>query len=141
MKSYNISKGILKEKSKKELMRIIDILQKESDSLAKALGELMKKQEKYRWHDLRKDSSDTPDKLKGRFGDEYYEVVFEDEELNNPRCFFKYDDFDGFGVYRDYYDEKTLGFVDSEFESVSDFMGSKVIAWREIEPFEGDTYE
>lgn len=100
------------------------------------LQELVFKQEKYRWHDLRKDSSDTPDKLKDRFGDEYYEVVFEDEEFNNPRIFFKYDDCDGFGSYHDYYDEKTLGFVDSEFESASDLIGSKIIAWRLIEPFE-----
>lgn len=114
MNRYIISKGILKEKSKKELMRIIDNFQKERDSLANALTELVEKSEKYKWHDLRKNSSDLPQ---------------DDTDILCTNQHGQYLEGKGYLLH---YDER-----DEVFEMETDeFIMYDVIAWKYIEPFE-----
>ena len=49
----------------------------------------------------------------------------------------QYEEEYGFGLWRDIYDPVTLGFVDSEFETMEDLKYEKVLYWMPmIEPSE-----
>lgn len=74
--------------------------------------EALEKQEKYKWHDLRKNPKDLPDERNvviGFDGSEYGATVFYDS-----------------GIYR--------GWATSD----QDFEPSDITAWRYMEPFEED---
>lgn len=102
------------------------------------MNKFIEKQKRYRWHSLRKDPEDTPDKMEGLFGNEFFEVVQEDNEDAIPRASYQYDSESGFGWWNDIYDPVTLGFVDSEFHSLKDEGLADVVAWRLVEPYEED---
>lgn len=93
---------------------------------------------KYRWHDLRKDPDDLPDKLEGGTGMEFYETVQENHEHDEVRASYQFEEEIGWGWWSDIYDPVTLGFVDTEFHELEEEGYEKVIAWREIEPFESE---
>ena len=98
---------------------------------------VLEKAEKYYWPDLRKDPEDLPDKLQGKTGMEFYETVQENHEHDEIRASYQYCDAIGaWGWWSDIYDPVTLGFVDTEFHELEEEGYEKVIAWREIEPFE-----
>lgn len=109
----------------------------DADRIAKDAAdyiEQLEKEKKYRWHDLRKDPDDLPRDL-----DE--SVMYTCVHLNHlydpeyPAYYFNLDTAE-FGFWRNIYDDATLEFVDCVFDTVSDLGYERVIAWREIEPFE-----
>lgn len=88
--------------------------------------------DRYKWHDLRKNPEDLP---KGYEDNEWFECVHENH-INDPYYpTYQYNEEYGFGSWEDIFDPFSLGFVDSEFNALPDGY-EKVIAWREIEPFE-----
>lgn len=85
--------------------------------------EVLKKADKYRWHDLRKNPDDLPVKA------EYVEVIT-DEHDDIPLSI-QYDDaIMQFGERR-----ILLGYIDSVFIEWDAERRGKIIAWRYIEPF------
>lgn len=93
----------------------------------------LEKQEKYRWHDLRKNPDDLPSEKDPAYT--WYECVHENYEEDLCRPYYQFDNGE-FGYWRDKYHPVSLGFIDSEFETIDDMNLEKVIAWRYIEPFE-----
>ena len=102
-----------------DISRVDEILQ-----LNKIVSKALKKADKYRWHDLRKNPDDLPVKA------EYVEVIT-DEHDDIPLSI-QYDDaIMQFGERR-----ILLGYVDSVFIEWEAERRGKIIAWRYIEPFE-----
>ena len=97
---------------------------------------LFNKQQKYRWHDLRKNPTDLPDVPHPERT--WFEVVQEDNEDCIPRATMQYDDVLGFGFYHDIFDPVSLGYVDTEFTTAEEVGLAEVVAWREIEEFESE---
>lgn len=97
---------------------------------------LFNKQQKYRWHDLRKNPTDLPDVPHPERT--WFEVVQEDNEDCIPRATMQYDDVLGFGFYHDIFDPVSLGYVDTEFTTAEEEGLAEVVAWREIEEFESE---
>lgn len=97
---------------------------------------LFNKQQKYRWHDLRKNPTDLPDVPHPERT--WFEVVQEDNEDCIPRATMQYDDVLGFGFYHDIFDPVSLGYVDTEFTIAEEEGLAEVVAWREIEEFESE---
>ena len=65
----------------------------------------------------------------------FYMVVQENHESDVPN-YYQYDEELGFGVWRDYYDRQTLGFLDSEFITLDELGEEKVLAWKQIPAYE-----
>ena len=61
----------------------------------------------------------------------YYMCIVENHE-EDPPMYCQYDEECGFGFYQDIYDENTLGFVDSEFQTNEELGYEKVIAWQQL---------
>ena len=97
---------------------------------------LFEEQNKYRWHDLRKNPTDLPDVPHPERT--WFEVVQEDNEDCIPRAAMQYDDVLGFGFYHDIFDPVSLGYVDTEFTTAREEGLAEVVAWREIEEFESE---
>lgn len=97
---------------------------------------LFNKQQKYRWHDLRKNPTDLPDVPHPERT--WFEVVQEDNEDCIPRATMQYDDVLGVGFYHDIFDPVSLGYVDTEFTIAEEEGLAEVVAWREIEEFESE---
>ena len=97
---------------------------------------LFNKQQKYRWHDLRKNPNDLPDA--NYPSNTWFEVVQKDNEEELPRGAMQYDDVLGFGFYHDIFDPVSLGYVDTEFTTAEEEGLAEVVAWREIEEFESE---
>lgn len=97
---------------------------------------LFNKQQKYRWHDLRKNPNDLPDA--NYPSNTWFEVVQKDNEEELPRAAMQYDDVLGFGFYHDIFDPVSLGYVDTEFTTAAEEGLAEVVAWREIEEFESE---
>lgn len=76
------------------------------------------------WHNLEENPKDLPTKS-GRylcyFGGEDTEFIMDFEEESNA-----------FGYWCGKYDAGSLGFIDSEFETIEDRGEDKVVAWCEI---------
>ncbi len=65
----------------------------------------------------------------------FYMCIVENHEEDVP-MFCQYEEERGFGFWSDIYDEKTLGFVDSEFQTNEELGYEKVIAWMPLpEPY------
>lgn len=79
------------------------------------------KEEKYAWHDLRKNPEDLPEELKKVY------VYFE---------YFRYGDFNC--MYKDYGVSYQIGGMFHFVNGSSGWRELKIIAWRYIEPFEED---
>ena len=95
---------------------------------------LFNKQQKYRWHDLRKNPTDLPDVPHPERT--WFEVVQEDNEDCIPRATMQYDDEYGFGFYQEIYAARSFGYVDTEFKTVEELDLAPVVAWKAIEGFE-----
>ena len=65
----------------------------------------------------------------------YYMCIVENHE-EDPPMYCQYDEECGFGFYQDIYDEHTLGFVDSEFQTNEELGYEKVIAWQQLLPYQ-----
>ena len=50
-----------------------------------------------------------------------------ENHLEDPPMFCQYEEEYGFGFWKDIYDPVTLGFVDSEFETMEDLKYEKVL--------------
>lgn len=59
----------------------------------------------------------------------FYMCIVENHE-EDPPMFCQYEEYRGFGFWHDIYDERTLGFVDSEFKTNEELGYEKVIAWQ-----------
>lgn len=92
---------------------------------------LFNKQQKYRWHDLRKNPDDLPDVPHPERT--WFEVVQEDNEDCIPRATMQYDDEYGFGFYQEIYAARSFGYVDTEFKTVEELNLAPVVAWKAIE--------
>lgn len=91
------------------------------------LKELREYKEKYRWHDLRKNPNDLPDvELRKRA---YFHVVQEGKETRPTILQYKKDC--GFGFYSEFGNGPIFTDVDTNFTA-------PVVAWKEIEKFEGE---
>ena len=97
---------------------------------------LFEEQNKYRWHDLRKNPTDLPDVPHPERT--WFEVVQEDNEDCIPRATMQYDDEYGFGFYQEIYAARSFGYVDTEFTTAEEEGLAEVVAWREIEEFESE---
>lgn len=69
----------------------------------------------------------------------YYMCLLENHVEDLP-MFCQYSELYGFGFYRDIYDPVTLGFLDTEFDTMEELDYEKVLYWRELldPPEEGD---
>lgn len=68
-------------------------------------------------------------------GDSRFYMCLVENHLEDPPMFCQYEEGYGFGFRRDIYDSVTLGFVDSEFETMEDLKYEKVLYWMPmIEP-------
>ena len=65
----------------------------------------------------------------------YYMCIVENHE-EDPPMYCQYDEECGFGLYKDIYDEHTLGFVDCEFNTNEELGYEKVIAWQQLLPYQ-----
>ena len=65
----------------------------------------------------------------------YYMCIVENHE-EDPPMYCQYNEECGFGFYQDIYDEHTLGFVDSEFQTNEELGYEKVIAWQQLLPYQ-----
>lgn len=61
----------------------------------------------------------------------FYMCIVENHEEDLP-MYCQYEEDYGFEFWLDYYDEHTLGFVDSEFKTNEELGYEKVIAWMQI---------
>mgnify|MGYP000978363678 CR=1 FL=1 len=86
---------------------------------------LFNKQQKYRWHDLRKNPDDLPDVPHPERT--WFEVVQEDNEDCIPRATMQYDDEYGFGFYQEIYAARSFGYVDTEFKTVEELNLAPVV--------------
>ncbi len=67
--------------------------------------------------------------------DRRYFMCLVENHLEDPPMFCQYEEEYGFGFWKDIYDPVTLGFVDSEFETMEDLKYEKVLYWMPmIEP-------
>ena len=65
----------------------------------------------------------------------FYMCIVENHEEDVP-MFCQYCEDHGFGFWHDFYDEHTLGFLDSEFKTNEELGYEKVIAWQPLpEPY------
>ena len=67
----------------------------------------------------------------------YYMCIVENHE-EDPPMYCQYNEECGFGFYQDIYDEHTLGFVDSEFQTNEELGYEKVIAWQQLLLYQPD---
>ena len=103
------------------------------DAYRTFLKDMLEECEKYRWHDLRKDPKDLPTTWEdGRF----YECVHENHIYDGYYPSYMYDGELGFGLALTQYFASTLGFKGCEFHTIEELEYEKIIAWREIDPFE-----
>lgn len=61
----------------------------------------------------------------------YYMCLLENHVEDLP-MFCQYSELYGFGFYRDIYDPVTLGFLDTEFDTMEELDYEKVLYWREL---------
>ena len=63
----------------------------------------------------------------------FYMCIVENHEEDLP-MFCQYEEEYGFGFWNDIYDKYSLGFVDTEFETLEESGCEKVIAWQPLPP-------
>ncbi len=81
------------------------------------------------------------DRLPEEIDRRHYMCLLENHVEDMP-MFCQYSELYGFGFYRDIYDPVTLGFLDSEFDTMEELDYEKVLYWRELlDPPEEDDYE
>lgn len=96
--------------------------------------ELAEERKKHEWIPC---SERLPEDCDNRF----YMCVVENHE-DDPPMFCQYEEEYGFGFWNDIYDERTLGFVDSEFKTNEELGYEKVIAWMPLpEPYKENENE
>lgn len=67
--------------------------------------------------------------------DRRYFMCLVENHLEDPPMFCQYEEEYGFGFWKDIYDPVTLGFVDSEFDTMEELGYEKVLYWMPmIEP-------
>lgn len=67
--------------------------------------------------------------------DRRYFMCLVENHLEDPPMFCQYEEEYGFGFWKDIYDPVTLGFLDSEFETMEELGYEKVLYWMPmIEP-------
>lgn len=71
------------------------------------------------------------ERLPEDYDNRFYMCIVENHEEDLP-MFLQYYEEIGFGVWQDYYDGHTLGFIDSEFRTNEELGYEKVIAWQQI---------
>lgn len=115
--------------------------------------EVLKRAEKYRWHDLRKDPDDLPEiehEVVVAYTTPYTNgktitarAVYEDGSITQPESAFDWEEYVGNDGECDYSKEKDeymipVGWFESHWygEDCHEMYDAKIIAWREIEPFE-----
>ena len=68
-------------------------------------------------------------------GDSRFYMCLIENHLEDPPMMCQYEEEYGFGFWRDIYDPVTLGFVDSEFDTMEELEYEKVLYWMPlIEP-------
>lgn len=68
-------------------------------------------------------------------GDSRFYMCLVENHLEDPPMFCQYEEEYGFGFWNDIYDPVTLGFVDSEFQTMEELHYEKVLYWMPlIEP-------
>lgn len=68
-------------------------------------------------------------------GDYRYYMCLVENHLEDPPMACQYEEEEGFGFWKDLYDPVTLGFLDSEFETMEELNYEKVLYWMPmIEP-------
>lgn len=114
--------------------------------------EVLKRAEKYKWHDLRKDPDDLPDiehEIEVAYTTPYTNgsvktarAVYEDGSITQPESAFDWGEYVGNDGECDYSEEKDeymipVGWFESHWygEECHEMYDANVIAWREIEPF------
>ena len=65
----------------------------------------------------------------------FYMCIVENHKEEEPMLC-QYEEECGFGFYHDFYDEHTLGFLDSEFKTNEELGYEKVIAWQHIPKYQ-----
>ena len=75
-------------------------------------------------------------------GDSRFYMCLVENHLEDPPMFCQYEEERGFGFWNDIYDPVTLGFVDSEFQTMEELHYEKVRYWMPlIEPPEDEEEE
>ena len=114
--------------------------------------EVLKRAEKYKWHDLRKDPDDLPDiehEVEVAYTTLYTNgsvktarAVYEDGSIIQPESVFDWEEYVGNDGECDYSKEKDeymipVGWFESHWygEDCHEMYDAEIIAWREIEPF------
>lgn len=68
-------------------------------------------------------------------GDSRFYMRLVENHLEDPPMYCQYEEENGFGFWKDIYDPVTLGFVDSEFDTMEELGYEKVLYWMPmIEP-------
>lgn len=68
-------------------------------------------------------------------GDSRFYMCLVENHLEDPPMYCQYEEEYGFGFWKDIYDPVTLGFVDSEFDTMEELGYEKVLYWMPmIEP-------
>ena len=88
---------------------------------------LFNKQQKYRWHDLRKNPDDLPDVEHRRKA--YFHVVQAGKEARPATLQYKKEF--GFGIYNEFGNGPKFTGIDTD-------LVAPVVAWKEIEEFENE---
>lgn len=89
---------------------------------------LFEEQNKYRWHDLRKNPDDLPDVEHRRKA--YFHVVQAGKEARPAILQYKKEF--GFGIYNEFGNGQNFTGIDTD-------LVAPVVAWKEIEEFESET--
>lgn len=152
----NIDEAIKHAKEIAENQYICKECQEEHKQLAEWLEELStmrEKEEKYRWHDLRKNPNDLPEiehEVVVAYTTPYTNrktitarAVYEDGSITQPESAFDWEEYVGNDGECDYSKEKDeymipVGWFESHWygEECHEMYDAKIIAWREIEQFE-----
>ena len=71
--------------------------------------------------------------------DRFYLCVCENHEDDSVPFMCQYDEEYGFGFWRNIFDPGSLGFIDSEFNTLEELEYEKVVAWMQMpEPWRGE---
>lgn len=71
------------------------------------------------------------ERLPDDYDNRFYMCIVENHEEDLP-MFCQYEEEYGFGFWNDIYDKYSLGFVDTEFETIEESGYEKVIAWQQM---------
>ena len=115
---------------------VCSVREEEAQAYHRKMLEMLEREEKYKWHVLRKDPTDLPDAPY----DEYYECVHQEHEEDLLYPVYQFDDTTmEFGLWENIFDPVSLGFIDSEFKTIEDMNYTPIVAWRRIKLFQEDS--